>query len=277
MITIVTDSSAYFKKSEAAELGVVLVPLQYTVNNSSFFLESYSDQNGDFENMLKSYGSKFSTTHPNIGAFLSCFSEELTKGSQVLCITMSSRLSGTFGSAYSAAKETGSEDIAVFDSQLTGGGLHLLIKEARKLADSGFSLSDIIKELPAVRDRIEVVFSVDDITPLRRSGRLGYVRYNVNTILNIKPILLCRDGVIVSDGVAHGTTDIIRKLLNKVTDEATDVIVNYIDRKRAAIHIHNIIKGQRPGIRVKLRKMGPVIGIHLGLHGVGVSLLNKNA
>ncbi len=272
MITIVTDSSAYLKKKEAIELGVVVVPLRYRVNEQQFYQESYSDQNGDFEALLKG-NAKVSTSQPSVGVFLSCFQEELTKGNQVLCITMSSRLSSTFGVAYAATRQMETNDVLVFDSQMTAGGLYLLIREARKLIADGLEIGEVLKALPAIRNRISIAFSVDDITPLRNSGRLGFVRMSVSTILNIKPILKCEDGIVVNDGVAHGSTDIIRKLVGKISPQVSSVVVNYIQNQRLATYIYNILKAQHPNMNVKLRKMGPILAIHLGLHVVAVSFI----
>lgn len=210
-----------------------------------------------------------------MGAFLSLFEEELEKGNQVLCITMSSRLSGTYSAAYMAAKQTDSNNIVVFDSQLTAGGLYLLVCEAKKLIDSGKSLSEIIKILQEIREKITIVFSVDDMTPLRNSRRIGFVRRGVGTILNIKPILLCKDGVIVSDGIAHGNTEIIKRLVGKVPKEAKEVVVNYIANSRVASNVYNVIREKYPNLPIKLQKIGPVIGIHVGLQVVVVSFVTE--
>jgi len=271
MIAIVTDSSAYFTKDEAVKLGITVVPIQYTVNGQSY-MESYSDKNGDFETILK---GKATTSQPKAGAFLSCFEEEITKKNQVLCITISSRLSGTYSAAYMAAKRVESDDIVVFDSHLTAGGLYLLIIEAKKLIDKGLSLGEIIKQLPAIRDRITIAFTVDDLSPLRKSGRLNYVRMSVSTILNIKPILLCKDGVVVFDSLAHGSIDIIKKLTAKVTGNVTDIVVNYLQNQSIAANLYNILCSKYPDVNIKLRKLGPILGIHLGLQVAAVSFLSK--
>lgn len=271
MIAIVTDSSSYFKKSEASELGIKVVPLNYLVNNQRYY-ESFSNQNGDFESLLRA-NSKFSTSQPNMAAFLSCFEEELAQGNEVLCITISSRLSGTYGTAYMAAKQAASEKIAVLDSRLTAGGLYILIKEAKKLIVSGLSLNETVKELLILRDKITIVFSVDDMTPLRNSGRLGFVRMSVGTILNIKPILLCRDGAVVSDSDARGSSEIIKKLLLKISDSAKEIVINYIGNTRTATNLYSVIRDAHPAVPIKLQKMGPVLGIHLGLNVVAVSFL----
>ncbi len=272
MIKIITDSTAYFKRKEAEDLSVKVVPMNYFVNGMSYF-ESYSDNNGSFEGLLKSY-TMFSTSQPNMAAFLSTFEEELSLGNEILCITISSRLSGTYSAAHMAAKQSETDRIAVFDSQLTAGGLYLLVHEAKKLVDEGGKLADVVRQLSGIRDRITVAFSVDDMMPLRNSGRIGFVRMSVRTILNIRPILLCKDGVVVSDSSARGSAEIIKKLVGKIPSSATDAVVNYIENSRVASNLYNVIRERHPGLRLKLQKMGPVLGIHLGLQVVAVSFLS---
>lgn len=273
MIKIITDSTAYFKKGEASCLPLKVIPMNYTVNGQVYY-ESYPDSNGGFETLLKSH-SKFTTAQPNMAAFLSAFEEELSQGNEVLCITISSRLSGTYSTAYAAAKQTQSSKIAVFDSQLTGGGLYLLVTEAVDYINNGLSLAEIMKILPRIRDRITVAFSVDDMTPLRNSGRIGFVRMSVGTVLNIKPVLLCRDGAVVFDSLARGSSELIEKLMDKIPPSTKKVVVNYIDNSRAASNLYNVIIDKYPNMNIRLRRMGPVLGIHLGVQVVAVSFITE--
>ena len=269
MITIVTDSSSYFKKKEAQDLGIRVIPINYSVNGQNYS-ESYSDKNGDFENLLKGKG-EFTTSHPNMSAFLSCFEEELSRNNEVLCITISSRLSGAYGTAFTAARQSESKSIELFDSQLTAGGLYMLVKETKKLIDGGLGLHETLKELPAIRDRINIAFSVDDMAPLRKSGRIGFVRMSFGTLLNTKPILLCKDGAVVSDSIARGNAEIIKKLVAKINARTPEVIISYIGDNRLATNLYNVIKNTYPDIAVNLQKIGPVLGIHLGLKVIAIS------
>jgi len=271
MITIVTDSSSYFKKSETQELGIKIIPMNYSIDGKSFN-ESFSDQNGNFEAALKGNGN-YTTSHPNMSSFLSCFEEEIRKGNEVLCITISSRLSGAYGTAYIAAKQLESKNISVFDSLFTAGGLYLLVKEAKKLIEKGLKREEILKELPAIRDKIAIAFSVDDMTPLRKSGRIGFVRMNIGTFLNIKPILLCKDGAVVSDAVARGNTEIIKSFIAKISKDTQEVVISYIGDNRLAINLYHVIKESFPHVVIILQKVGPVLGIHLGLKVIAVSFI----
>ena len=128
-------------------------------------------------------------------------------GYEILCLTISSRLSGTYANAVLAAKELGGSHIEVVDSLTTCSGLYLLIREARMRIRGGAKLSAVARELNELRKRVRMCFSVDDMAPLRRSGRLGNVRMSISTVLNIKPILELRDGAIVSSSLARGRVE----------------------------------------------------------------------
>lgn len=79
----------------------------------------------------------------------------------------------------------------------------MLAKEAVKMINSGLALQEMVPRLENARNEIKISFTVDDIMPLRRSGRLGLVRQSVGTILNIKPILKLVEGSIIYDGTAR--------------------------------------------------------------------------
>ncbi|MCL1878455.1 MAG: DegV family protein [Defluviitaleaceae bacterium] len=267
MITIVTDSCSYFKESEARTLGIKIIPVNYIVDGRAY-LESFSDGNGEFEQLIK-HGKNLSTSQPNPAAFLSCFEEETKNGNDVLCITMSSRLSGTYSAAHAAAKSAGKENIAVLDSRLIAGGLNLLVKKAVRLIEQDTTLSDVITTLEQTREKISVEFSVADLSPLRKSGR-GLVKRATN-ILNIKPILHLKEGVVSFGGMVRGNSNILKELLGSIDPHAHEVVINYIGSNSLSTNIYNILRADKPDLPVSLNKIGPVLGIHLGLDAVAVS------
>ncbi len=271
MIKIVTDSTVYLRRAEADELNVRIVPIDYIiggVQRSEFF----SDTDNGFEKYIE-YGGRITTAQPGPAVFAAVFGKELMKYHEILCITLSSRLSGIYTSAVTAAKGIDTDRIHVFDSRLTAGGLYLLVCEAKRLIDKGLGIREIWLTLTKLRDRITSYFSVSDMAPLRESGRLGFVRRSVATILNIKPILLCRDGVVGYDSMARGENGIIQKLSEKIPKEAVSVVINYISSNRVASNLYNIIKAKYPKMKIRLSKLGPVLSAHLGPGVVAVSYI----
>ena len=269
MITIVTDSTSYLTREEALQLGVKVVPISYSAAGMTFS-ENYIGGNGNFEALIKRWGDNCRTSQANMAAFLSTFDQILRKGRSILCITMSSRLSGTYSSASVAAREAHSDKIVVVDSLTTAGGLAMLLRAARARLDAGATLTEVAQHIEGLREKVCIKFSVDDMRPLRRSGRLGIVRLSVGTVLNIKPILKCEDGSVVSDGVARGEAERLSKLIAKIPEGCPEIVVHYISDLKSAVKLAKLLESRSIKPRVTLRKLGPVLGIHLGLGVIGV-------
>lgn len=269
MIAIVTDSSAYMTRSEAKSLGVWVVPLTYTVNGH-IYNETFVGENGDYQRLVFRSNYTCQTAHANISAFMSTFSELINNGFEVLCITISSRLSGTYSSASIAAREVNSDKITVVDSLSTAGGIYMLVEKARAMATSGMEVAQIAEQLQNLRSKISIAFSVDDMTPLRRSGRLGVVRQSVGTVLNLKPMLKCVDGAVVSDGVARGRYNQVNQMVEQISEDAKKIFVHYVKDSDTVSALYNEARHRFPNIEVRKRQLGPVLAIHLGLSTVGV-------
>lgn len=280
MITVVTDSTIYMTREQAADLGVQVIPMRYMVSGQQY-LESYSDCNGNFEGLLSVKPS--ATAQVPVSAFTSVFEELVRKGHRVLCIVISSRLSGAYSSASLAARHINrsadsatKQDVVVVDSQTTAGGLYLLCKQAVKLTKSApenIPMKEIAAKVEAIRERIGIAFSLDSMDALRRSGRTGIVRQSVSTILNIKPILMCRDGAVVSIGTARGRTEQFRQLLACVPATAKELVINALNLEGDAVQLEQELKLNFSHIQVEKNNIGPVLGIHLGKGAIGLSWL----
>lgn len=273
MTVIVADSSAYLTRTEAADMGVKIVPMTYSVEGGGLYAEDYVDANGEYEALIAQSIDRMHTSQATMSAFMSAFDDLLAEGHDVLCLTISSRLSGTYANARMAAIEVGSERIEVVDSLNTGAGLYYLLKRAKKLLDDGMALKDVSMWLREERAYIKTVFSVDDMLPLRKSGRLGGVRLSVSTILNIKPMLKCENGSIISAGMARGKHEQTRFFLKQIGDFRGDMIVqSFLADTQAGVVIDQV---GRLGCSVAYRRVGPVLGIHLGRGSIGVTWSEK--
>lgn len=261
MIYLLTDSTACLSRKEARELGVLLIPMHYNKDGREAFQEGYIEESvawaKNFQNL-----SEFSTAQAPTWAFLDVFNSLKEEGNQALCLTISSRLSGTFQNAVQAAQEAG-EGFYVLDSRTTAGGLYLLLREARKLLNEGMSITDCMDRLRAIRKQSHTIFTIQDMSPLRRSGRLGYVRSSVSTLLNLRPLLMLQDGSVVSHSLARGKQDQLRQMLLGLSGKPKEVIVQECGDEEAADTLAE--KLIEKGYAVIRRQIGIVLAIHLGL------------
>ncbi len=273
MIAIVTDSSAHLFREEAEAMGVTVVPMTYSLSGQQTYHEGYMDENGDFEHLVDDNMERLRTSQASYAAFMGVFMELLESGADVLCLTISSRLSGTFGNASMAARDLAPERVQVVDSLTTSGGLYLMVREARSLLDGGATLSETAAALNALKDCVRITFTVDDIAPLRRSGRLGGVRLSISTILNIRPVLKCVDGSIIATGVVRGRGDQMKTLTDSLPKDPCDCLVEgfLADEQMEQLKARVESKGHR----AEERPVGPVLGIHLGRGCLGVSWIDR--
>ena len=141
------------------------------------------------------------------------------------------------------------------DTLTTAGGLYIMVRAARQFLDAGYSLSEPAETLEQMRGKVKTLFSVGDMEPLRRSGRLGPVRQSVCTVLNVRPLLTCRDGAVMACGLVRGKSEQIRALAQAVPTGARGVVVQTgghqaaqqgRNRRRKA-HGRNARPRRRPG------------------------------
>ena len=171
MIRIITDSAADFSQSELQALSVRCVPM--TV---SFGEDSYTDgvdlpQEIFWQRMEAGQNPK--TSQPSPDAFLREFEAAKDAGDSVVCILISSALSGTMQSALIAAGMVEDLDIALVDSLTATAGQRLLVQEACRLRDAGNeSAQDIAAAVRQLVPRIRIAACLDTLSYLARGGRI---------------------------------------------------------------------------------------------------------
>ncbi len=273
MIAIVTDSTAYLTHDEAVELGVVVVPMSYSLDGVTSLNEGCIEADDAAERQVAAHIASVHTSQASLSGFTNTFSMLRRAGYQILCLTISSRLSGTYANAVLAAKELGGQHIEVIDSLTTSAGLYLLIREARMRIRAGDKLGGVAKMLNKLKNRVRMYFSVDDMVPLRRSGRLGNVKMSISTVLNIRPILELKDGAIVSAGIARGKIEQARRLRD-VSDKAVGtLIISSVRADEAAARLS--VQLAREDRNIERRRVGPVLGAHLGAGCLGVAWIGS--
>ena len=248
MITLVTDSTAYLTKEEADRLKLRVVPMHYTIAGNSY-TEGFADENQNFVDKIAANPDLCATAQASVADFVGMFQAIVHQGGEVLCVVISSRLSGAYSSACIAAKAVDAEKVRVVDSRTTAGGLALLLKKAAKLIRQGYPLEDIVAQVKKQREKTGIAFSVEDMESLRKSGRLSIVRQSVGAILNIRPILcLEKDGgALVCAGTARGRNAQMQALADRVP----------IIRKETQSFLKVLLQIERPG---SILELGTAVG-----------------
>ena len=270
MIYLVTDTTAGLTRQEAKELGAVMVPMSYARQGRAFIAEGYAE---DFHPPQANTGVElghYTTAQASAAAFADVFEQIVSAGHQALCLTISARLSGTYLNACQAANEVGKGQVEVLDSRTTGAALYLLLRRARQMLDTGMGLK-AAEQVRLLCDSTHTLFSVQDMGPLRRSGRLGVVRLSVSSLLNVRPVLRVQDGGVVTHALARGRQQQLRELAAALQGPPRQVAVQHAAAPEDAQMLAQRLTAM--GHEVSVRGIGLVLSIHLGLPCLGIGWL----
>ncbi|HEY8740010.1 MAG TPA: DegV family protein [Candidatus Dormibacteraeota bacterium] len=270
---IVTDSGCDLPDSWLKEHGVVLVPL-----GVSFGMESFTDRrdidNKKFFEKLAQADKPPTTSQPPPGAFVEVFDAALAEGKDVLCLTMSARMSGTHGSAVTAA-EMSKADVTVQDSEAMSALLADQVIRAAEVVAAGGSRDEAAAEADRVRTHQELLFTVPDLVALRAGGRIGPAGAMLGGLLQIRPILTMKDGEVTVQSRVRTNSKareaIVDRLREKVeaAGKKARVFVAAADDEALMSEMEAQVKQYADGEVTRLA-IGPVIAAHTGASTGGV-------
>ena len=215
-IKILVDSASDIDTTEADFLGIKMIPMEINFGNEQF-MDGVNLSHQEFFEKLIETDVIPTTSQINKYRFNEAFTEMTKNGDQVLCITISAKLSGTYHCAASAAKDFPNQ-VAVVDSENVTIGERILVDYARQLVEKNLPLDDIVKELNAKKRRIQLVALLDTLKYLRKGGRISAVTAIAGGLLNIKPVVAIVDGVVKMAGKAVGSkngNNLLVQLINK--------------------------------------------------------------
>jgi len=196
MLRIVSDGSIDMPADWEEQFKIHILPLKIQLGDQ-LYLQGRDVTARNFYNLVREKMQPPKTSLPSPAEMIHFYRQLAGKDDQVLSIHVGSRLSGTFAVAQQAAKELAGELAVVpFDSGAGSAAIGFMCREARMLAQRGWSLDSIVDRLAAVRNKLTVVFTVENLEFVRLSGRIGTIQSAVASILKINPIIQLRDGLL---------------------------------------------------------------------------------
>lgn len=204
MIKILVDSACDLEQSDAQALGVSLLPLQIRFGEEEFLDGVTLSHRAFFEKLIET-NTLPQTSQINEYRFEEAFSELTENGSEVVAITLSSKLSGTHASAVKAAKKFGGK-VHVVDSLNACIGERVLLEYAVRLVKEGrLGAAEIAAELDEKKGKIQLLAVLDTLQYLRKGGRISSVTAIAGEMLSIKPVISVVRGEVKLVGKAMGS------------------------------------------------------------------------
>ena len=266
-VRIVTDSTADLPEDLYQRFGISRVPLKVLIG-SEVYRDGIDITPDEFYQQL-CQGKLASTSQPAPGEFASRFEELTQDGSSVLCLTLSSQFSGTCQSARLAAnmvREKGR--VEVIDTRSATWGVGLMAIAACQALAQGKTYDELKELVTSLIPKMRISFLVDSLDYLERGGRIGKAQAFLGSLLNIKPLLAVKEGIVYPSQKVRGKNKGLERLVEIVEEDAgEDPIICAIlggGDPEARDILHQKVKARLNCQEIWLGDVGPVIGSHVG-------------
>lgn len=271
---MVTDTSADLPREYLEKNDIAVLSLAYIIDGGTYTWDNPMDEHEFYDKMRN--GSMPTTSQVNVADAAALFEELIKEYDEILCVSFSSGLSGTYNSTAIAAREVCEEHpgkkIRVVDTKAASLGQGLMVDYALKMRAEGKSVDETADFLEANYNHFVHVFTVDDLNHLYRGGRVSKATAFVGTLANIKPILHVDDeGHLINIGKVRGRKKSLIELVNLMEKKLGDhlkendrVFISHGDSIEDAEFVAQVVK-KRFGIESFLiNYVGPTIGAHSG-------------
>jgi DegV family protein with EDD domain len=271
---VVLDSTADLSDPQARHPNWRLVPLYVRFGEETF--REYVDISEDaFYRRLRESKDPPKSSQPSPADFQQVF-ESLSDFEQVLCVTLSAKISGTYESARLAAENTGDGRVRVLDSGVTSGGTVILADAIQRRLEQGTDDAEIEALVERFRRERGLLFTVDTLEYLIRGGRIGKAAGLAGQLLSVKPILVLDDGEVAPFKRVRGRGKAIAELEKIFVEGSEDspdlhVGVGHAQAQEDAEDLVRRVQEARPRATLDIvTTLGPVIGTHGGPGTLGL-------
>ncbi len=269
---IITDSGSDITPDMAAEWGIRVIPLSYTMDDGEPRPGDQVDIK-EFYSALRA-GAKATTSAANLDDFTKYFTEAAKEGLDVLYVGFSSGLSSTVSTGRLACSEISEEypDLKFYavDTLCASLGQAMIVYIAVQMKKEGKSIEEVRDWLEENKLHLCHHFTVDDLFFLKRGGRVSAATAVVGSMLAIKPLLhVDNEGHLISIGKARGRKGAIDGLVKAmeatvVSPETQTMFICHGDCEDEANALADTLRAKFNPVDVKVGCIGPVIGAHSG-------------
>lgn len=277
-VQIVTDSSINMPHALRQELGLVVVPLK-AIFGTTEYRDEIDLTNEQFYKMLPNAKEHPTTSQPSAGDFIQVYKPIIESGKEIVSLHLSSKLSGTYASACAAKTELENQfkkalPITIVDTPWISMALGFLCIAAAQAAAAGKSRDQIVDTVNALIPKLNIIFVLDTLEYLKRGGRIGGASAMLGTLLNFKPMLEIKNGVVEPLEKPRSRAKAIQRLLEimqaRTGGKPVHVSVLHAQAPSDAAALEAELRRRFECKEFYLAELGPVLGVHTGPNALGL-------
>ncbi len=272
---IVSDATLDLPVGIIEEYDIRVIPMGFSIDQTEY--SHYPDEREltieEFYTKLKN-GAISQTTQITPVIFTECFEDILKQGKDILYISFSSGLSGTFNTSQIVIRDLSEEyperKIYSVDSLCASIGEGLLVLHAAIQKKQGADIDRLKEWLENNKRKARHWFTVKDLFFLKRGGRISSIEAMVGTALKIRPVLSTDDnGKLTVVSKIRGSRAELELMLNKLEQESEDlsaqtIFIGHGDDVEQAKELERMIREKFEVKEIIISKIGPIIGTHTG-------------
>lgn len=279
-VRIVIDSTADISAHLAGKFTVVPLTIHF---GDEEYIDGVTINHKTFYEKLVESDVLPTTSQATPDAFSLVFKEAVDAGEDVVVITLSSKLSGTYQSAMIAASDYEGR-VFIVDSKTVAIGTGILAELALKMAESGMSAAEIAEKIESERENIRLIAMLDTLEYLKKGGRISKAVAFAGGILSIKPVVCIEDGEIKVLGKARGSKQGNNFLINEIqtcggVDFEKPVLLGYTGMSDVLLQKYiedstALWEGHTEALHTTV--VGSVVGTHAGPGAVAAAFFKNN-
>jgi DegV family protein with EDD domain len=277
-VAIVADSIACLTREQVEQYGITIAPIPITFDGKIYRDWVDITPTEAYELFLKDPES-FRTAGASPGIFIEAYRQASQRAKDILCITLSAKLSGAYDAAKQAIEEIKSElpqlSVTVMDTKTVTATEALIALAAARAAEAGGSLAEVVKVAEEMRERVTFLALLDTIRHVYRTGRIPKIAAIAGSMLNIKPILTSSGGIVrfitAARSRERGIDKMLRIMKTKVGQARVHVAVMHAYAPEEAEKLKERVAAEFNCAELWITEFSPVMGYATGTGTLGLA------
>lgn len=234
-VAVAADSNSGITQEEAEKLGVYILPMTFFINEKKY-LEGIDLSQEDFYKIIADSKTNVATTQPSLGELSEFWNNILKDYDELVYIPMSAGLSSSCASAKMLAETDFSGKVHVVDNHRISVTQYQSVIDAKALADSGKSGSEIKKELEENSSNSSIYIMVNKLTYLKRGGRITAAGALIANVMNLKPVLQIQGEKLDAFSKCRGINAAKQSMLNAMKTDFEGRFKEFTDNGTMRLH-----------------------------------------
>ena len=282
-VAIVADSIACLTREQVEQYGISIAPIPLSFQGKIYRDWVDITPTEAYELFLKDPES-FNTAGASPGIFIEAYQQASKRAKNILCVTISAKLSGAYEAALQAIEEVKKElpqlSVEVVDSRTVTASEGLIALAAARAAEKGKSLAEVVKLAEEMTERVTFLALLDTIRHVYRTGRIPKAAAVAGSMLSIKPILTSSDGLIRFAGAVRSRERGIEKMFkimrDKVGQSPVHVVVMHAFAPDEAEKLKEQVAAEFNCAELWITEFSPVMGYATGTGTLGLAFYKED-